>query len=222
MGEKLLLFGPPGVGKGTQAVRLAATLRVPHISTGEMLRASLQSRTPLGDRVRHFVESGALVPDETIVEVVRARLAERDARDGWILDGFPRTVFQAEALGGLVGIVGGAGAPVDAVVVLEAPLDALVDRLSGRRICQSCQASYHLRASPPKVRGTCDRCGSALIQRKDDAEETVRFRQTDYLVKTQPVIEYFVRSGWPVRAIDAMGDVEQIFGRIYAAIFWGN
>ena len=217
MGEKLLLFGPPGVGKGTQAVRLAATLRVPHISTGEMLRASLQSRTPLGDRVRQFVEAGQLVPDEIIVEVVRDRLAQRDARDGWILDGFPRTVSQAQSL---AGIVGDRGTPIEAVVVLEAPLDALVERLSGRRICQSCQASYHLRASPPRSRGICDRCGSVLIQRKDDAEETVRFRQTDYLVKTQPVIEYFVRSGWPVRTIDAMGDVEHIFGRIYAAIFW--
>jgi adenylate kinase len=217
MGEKLLLFGPPGVGKGTQAVRLAATLRVPHVSTGEMLRASMQSRTPLGDQVRRFVESGQLVPDETVVEVVRSRLAERDARDGYILDGFPRTVWQAEAL---ASIVAGSGSSIDAVVVLEAPLDALVDRLSGRRICQSCQASYHLRASPPKVRGACDRCGSALIQRKDDDEETVRFRQTDYLAKTKPVIEYFVRSGWPVRTIDAMGDVEHIFGRIYAAIFW--
>ena len=220
MGEKLLLFGPPGVGKGTQAVRLAATLRVPHISTGEMLRASLQSRTPLGDQVRHFVESGQLVPDETVVEVVRHRLAQRDARDGYILDGFPRTVSQAESLAGIVASSG--APPIEAVVVLEAPLDALVERLSGRRICQSCQASYHLRANPPKVRGTCDRCGSPLIQRKDDDEETVRFRQTDYLAKTQPVIEYFVRSGWPVRTIDAMGDVEQIFGRIYAAIFWGD
>jgi adenylate kinase len=217
MGERLLLFGPPGVGKGTQAVRLAATLRVPHISTGEMLRAALQSRTPLGDEVRALVDSGQLVPDAAIVEVVRQRLAERDAAPGFILDGFPRTVPQAEAL---AGILGWTKPPVEAVIVLDAPPEALVERLSGRRICESCQASHHLRSGPPKVSGTCDRCGGHLIQRKDDAEETVRFRQRDYLAKTQPVIEYFGKNGWPIRTIDAMGDIEQIFGRIYAATFW--
>jgi adenylate kinase len=219
MGEKLLLFGPPGVGYGTQAVRLGATLRVPHISTGEMLRTALQSRTPLGDRVRSYVESGQLVPDDTMVEVVRERLAHRDARDGFVLDGFPRTVSQADAL---AGILGGTPPKLEAVIVLDAPAEALVERLSGRRICESCQASYHLRSGPPKVAGACDRCGGALIQRTDDAEETVRFRQRDYLAKTQPVIDHFLQNGWPVRTVDAMGDIDQIFGRIYAAIFWGN
>jgi adenylate kinase len=182
-----------------------------------MLRTSLQSRTPLGEQVRAFVEGGQLVPDETIVEVVRERLALRDARDGYILDGFPRTVSQAEAF---ARILGGTPPPIEAVIVLDAPAEALVERLSGRRICESCQASYHLRSGPPKVPGACDRCGGVLIQRKDDAEETVRFRQRDYIAKTQPVIEYFLQNGWPVRTIDAMGDVDQIFGRIYAAIFW--
>jgi adenylate kinase len=217
MGEKLLLFGPPGVGKGTQAVRLSATLRVPHISTGDILRASLQSRTPLGNRVRGFIESGQLVPDDTIVEVVRERLADRDARDGFVLDGFPRTVSQADAL---AEILGGTPPRLDAVIVLDAPTEDLVQRLSGRRICESCQTSYHLVSGPPKVTGACDRCGGVLIQRTDDNEQTVRFRQREYAAKTQPVIDYFNQRGWPVRMVDALGDVDQIFGRIYAAIFW--
>jgi adenylate kinase len=217
VGEKLLLFGPPGVGKGTQAIRLAAALRVPHISTGDILRASVQSHTPLGNRVRSFVESGRLVPDETIVEIVRERLGKRDTRDGYVLDGFPRTVSQA---GALAEILGGTPPDLDSVIVLDAPIEALVARLSGRRICESCQANYHVASRPPKRAGTCDRCGGVIIQRADDAEETVRFRQDDYLKKTAPVIDYFNQQGWPVRMVDAIGDIDQIFGRIYAAIFW--
>jgi adenylate kinase len=217
MAEKLLLFGPPGVGKGTQAIRLAAALRVPHIATGDILRASLQSNTPLGTVVRGYVESGQLVPDETIVAVVRERLAGRTVNDGFILDGFPRTVSQAAALGE---ILGGVPPNLDSVIVLDAPTDALVVRLSGRRICESCQASYHVVSRAPKRAGVCDRCGGSLIQRKDDAEETVRFRQEDYVRKTQPVIDYFKQNAWPVQMVDAIGDIDQIFGRIYAAIFW--
>jgi adenylate kinase len=218
VGEKLLLFGPPGVGKGTQAVRLAGTLRIPHISTGDMLRTSMQSHTPLGNKVRSYLESGQLVPDDTIVEVVEHRLAERDARDGFVLDGFPRTESQAAEL---ERILGGSPPPLDAVIVLSAPTEALVARLSGRRICEVCQQSHHLTSKPPKVAGCCDRCGGGLIQRTDDAEETVRFRQQDYAQKTQPLLDYFARKRWPVRNIDAIGDIDQIFGRIYAAILWG-
>lgn len=205
------------MGKGTQAIRLSAALRIPHISTGDILRASLQSHTALGNVVRSYVESGELVPDETIVEVVRERLGERDARDGFVLDGFPRTTSQAAALAELLG---GTPPALDSVVVLDAPTEALVARLSGRRICESCQASYHVSSRPPKRAGTCDRCSGVLIQRTDDAEETVRFRQQDYVRKTQPVIEYFVNNKWPVRMVDAIGDIDQIFGRIYAGIFW--
>jgi adenylate kinase len=217
VGEKLLLFGPPGVGKGTQAIRLSAALRIPHISTGEILRASLQSHTPLGSRVRTFVESDQLVPDEVMLHLVRERLLMRDAKDGFILDGFPRTVSQAASL---AEILGGTPPDVDSVIVLDAPTEALVARLSQRRICESCQASYHLTGRPPKRTGICDACGGALIQRTDDAEETVRFRQQDYVQKTAPVIEYFKDNAWPVRMVDAIGDIDQIFGRIYAAIFW--
>jgi adenylate kinase len=181
------------------------------------LRASLQSHTPLGNRVRTFVESGQLVPDDVMVEVVNERLAAKDARAGFVLDGFPRTVSQAASL---AGILGGSPPELDSVIVLDAPTEALVARLSGRRICESCQSSYHLSSKPPKRTGICDRCGGTLIQRTDDAEETVRFRQQDYAKKTQPVIDYFTQNAWPVRLVDAIGDIDQIFGRIYAAIFW--
>jgi adenylate kinase len=181
------------------------------------LRASLQSHTPLGNRVRSFVEGGQLVPDEVMLDVVRDRLSARDAREGFILDGFPRTVSQAQSL---AAILGGTPPDLDSVIVLDAPTEALVARLSCRRTCESCQASYHLTSKPPKRNGICDRCGGTLIQRTDDAEETVRFRQQDYATKTQPVIDYFKQNGWPVRMVDALGDIDQIFGRIYAAIFW--
>jgi adenylate kinase len=217
VGERILLFGPPGVGKGTQAIRLAATLRIPHISTGDILRSALQSHTPLGQEVRSFVESGNLVHDGIILDIVRERLTMRDASEGFILDGFPRTVSQAAAL---ADILRADSTALDAVVVLDAPTDALVKRLSGRRICESCQDSYHLSARPPRISGVCDRCGSKLIQRADDGEATVRFRQQEYAAKTQPVIDYFDQNAWPVRMVDAIGDVDQIFGRIYAAMFW--
>jgi adenylate kinase len=216
LGERLILFGPPGVGKGTQAIRLSTALRVPHISTGEMLREAMQSRTPVGSKVRGYIDTGALVPDEIILEVVGERMAKPDAQDGYVLDGFPRTVPQAQALGLLLG----KPPALDAVVVLDAPMEALVQRLSGRRICESCQNNYHVSSKPPKVAGVCDKCQGVLIQRSDDAEATVRFRQTEYLAKTKPVLEFFQSDGWPVRIVDALGDMDQIFGRIYAALFF--
>ena len=170
--------------------------------------------------MRTFVESGQLVPDEVIVEVVRERLTMRDAKDGFILDGFPRTVSQAGSLAEILGGTRGTPPDVDSVIVLDAPTEALVARLSGRRICESCQASYHLTSRPPKRSGICDVCGGSLIQRADDTEDTVRFRQQDYAKKTEPVIKYFKDNAWPVRLVDAIGDIDQIFGRIYAAIFW--
>jgi len=218
LGERLILFGPPGVGKGTQAIRLSIALRVPHISTGEMLREAMQSRTPLGLKARAFIDQGALVPDELILGVVAERLAKPDTSEGYVLDGFPRTVHQARALGDILG----KPPALDAVVVLDAPMDALVQRLSGRRICESCQSNYHIVSKPPKLGGVCDKCQGVLIQRSDDAEETVRFRQGEYLAKTKPVLDFFQEDGWPVRLVDALGDMDQIFGRIYAALFFWN
>jgi adenylate kinase len=203
------------VGKGTQAQRLSAALRIPHIATGDMLRAAVQSRTPLGLQVRDRIGRGELVPDETMVDLIKERLARPDTAGGFLLDGFPRTVHQAEVLGK---IFVQQGRKVDGVIVLSAPDEAIVQRIAGRRTCESCQVSYHVTAQPPKVDGVCDRCGAALIQRSDDNEAVVRQRLIEYGAKTKPVLEYFRTHAWPVQAVDAIGDMDQVFGRIYAAL----
>ncbi|MDB4982370.1 MAG: adenylate kinase [Myxococcales bacterium] len=217
MGENLLFFGPPGVGKGTQAQRLSAAFRVPHISTGDMLRAAIQSFTPLGNRAKAFMDAGQLVPDELILDVLADRLTQPDTARGFLLDGFPRTVPQAEAL---ARILVAAGKALSAVLVLDAPVDELVDRISKRRTCQTCGATYHLVAKPSKQPGACDRCAGPLIQRSDDSEEIIRKRLVEYLGKTKPVLDYFRAHEelWPLRFIDAAGNIDQIFGRIYAAV----
>jgi adenylate kinase len=217
LGENLLFFGPPGVGKGTQAQRLSAAFRIPHISTGDMLRAAIASHTSLGTRAKGFIDKGQLVPDELILDVIAARLVEADTARGFLLDGFPRTVPQAVALGGMLAR---SGKSLSAVLVLDAPVEELVDRISKRRTCQSCGSSYHLVAKPSKVAATCDRCGGTLVQRSDDSEEIIRHRLVEYLGKTKPVLEYFKSEPalWPLRFIDAAGNIDQIFGRIYAAV----
>ncbi|HVZ74942.1 MAG TPA: adenylate kinase [Polyangia bacterium] len=217
MGENLLFFGPPGVGKGTQAQRLSAAFRIPHISTGDMLRAAIASNTPLGQRAKQFIDQGQLVPDELILDVIADRLAQPDTTRGFLLDGFPRTVPQADALGR---ILDAAKKQLGAVLVLDAPVEELVDRISKRRTCESCGATYHLVAKPSKVAGVCDRCGGALVQRSDDQEVIIRKRLVEYLAKTKPVLDFFKANEkqWPLRFIDAVGNIDQIFGRIYAAV----
>jgi len=217
LGEKLLLFGPPGVGKGTQARRLSVAFHIPHVATGDILRGAIQSNTPLGLRVGGFLQNGHLVPDDIMVEVVTSRLAQPDAAGGYLLDGFPRTMAQAEALGVELARQGERG-KVDAVIVLDGPAEALVSRIAGRRTCESCQWTYHVVSRPTKVEGVCDRCGGTLIQRADDAEATVRFRLDEYAQKTAPVLDYFRAHHWPMLPIDAIGDIDQVFGRIYSAV----
>jgi len=215
LSENLLLFGPPGVGKGTQAQRLSSVFQIQHIATGDMLRAAIQSYTPLGQRAKSFIDKGQLVPDDLVLDLLGERLQHPDTRRGFLLDGFPRTVPQAAELDRMLTSY---GKKLDRVIVLDAPEEELVKRISGRRTCESCQASYHMIARPPRVAGFCDRCGGVLSQRSDDSEEIIRNRLREFAAKTRPVIDYFVTHDWPVRTIDAAGNMDQIFGRIYAAI----
>jgi adenylate kinase len=210
-----LLFGPPGAGKGTQAVRLSGVFKIPHIATGDMLRAAIQSYTPLGSRAKEYIDKGQLVPDELVLDLIAERLAQPDTERGFLLDGFPRTIPQAEGLGRLLGE---RGRKLDHVLVLDVPDEELVMRIAGRRTCESCQATYHVVAKPPRRAGVCDRCGGSLIQRSDDSEEIIRNRLREYAAKTRPVLDYFEQAKWPVRKIDANGNMDQIFGRIYAAV----
>jgi adenylate kinase len=215
LSENLLLFGPPGAGKGTQAVRLSAVFKIPHIATGDMLRAAIQSYTPLGAKAKEFIDKGQLVPDQLVLDLIAERLAQPDTERGFLLDGFPRTVPQAE---GLARMLAERGKKLDHVLVMDAPDEELVMRIAGRRTCESCQATYHVVAKPPRVAGTCDRCGGTLIQRSDDSEEIIRNRLREYNAKTRPVLDYFQQNKWPVRRIEAIGNMDQIFGRIYAAV----
>jgi len=215
LSENLLLFGPPGVGKGTQAQRLSSVFQIRHIATGDMLRAAIQSYTPLGQRAKSFIDKGQLVPDDLVLDLLGECLQQPDTSRGFLLDGFPRTVPQAEALERMLTAY---GKKMDRVIVLDAPEEELVKRISGRRTCESCQASYHVVARPPRVAGLCDRCAGVLSQRSDDSEAIVRNRLREFAAKTKPVIEYFATHDWPVRTIDADGNMDQIFGRIYAAI----
>jgi adenylate kinase len=215
LSENLLLFGPPGVGKGTQAVRLSKVFGIPHIATGDMLRAAIQSYTPLGQRAKGFIDKGQLVPDDLVLELLGERLQQPDTKNGFLLDGFPRTVPQAKVLDQMLTSY---GKKLDRILVLDAPEEELVRRISGRRTCESCQATYHVDSKPPKTPGVCDRCGGVLIQRSDDSEEIIRNRLREFAAKTKPVLDYFVSEKWPVRMIDANGNMDQIFGRIYAAV----
>jgi len=190
--RNVILLGGPGSGKGTQAERLVARFGLPHISTGEMLRAAVAQGTEMGLAARKSMEAGALVPDAVVVGVVRDRLAEADAQDGFLLDGFPRTIAQAEGLDAMLAEV---GRGVTQVILLDVPEDELVQRLAGRRLCRGCGKGYHVVFDPPKVEGICDACGAELYQRSDDNEATVRNRLAVYRTQTEPLIGYYEGRG---------------------------
>ena len=211
---RVVLVGPPGVGKGTQAARLKTLLGVPHVSTGDILRAAMAEGSALGKKVREFVESGRLVPDELMGDLIAERLARSDARDGFVLDGFPRTLAQVEILDR---VLASAGMPLDKVLMLVAPQDVIVRRLTGRRTCPKCGAVYHLEGHPPASAGVCDACGSALVQRPDDSEEVIRKRLKVYESQTLPVAEAYRERGLLAR-IDGFGDVLDVAGRARAAL----
>jgi adenylate kinase len=190
--RNVILLGGPGSGKGTQAERVVARFGLPHISTGEMLRAAVAQGTEMGRAAQKSMEAGALVPDEVVIGVVRDRLAEADAQDGFLLDGFPRTIAQAERLDGMLA---DAGRGVTHVVLLDVPEDELVRRLAGRRLCKGCGKGYHVVYDPPKTEGVCDACGAELYQRSDDNEATVRNRLGVYRAQTEPLVGYYEGRG---------------------------
>lgn len=214
MALRLILFGPPGAGKGTQAAAIRAKLGVPHISTGDMLREAIAAGTRVGLRVKALVGAGSLVPDEVVGEIVAERLARADARVGFLLDGFPRTLRQAEIL---EVVLQARKESLDHVVKLNLADDEVVRRLSGRRTCGKCGASFHVAFSPPKSDGICDACGTSLTQRDDDREDVIRKRLEVYREQTAPLAAHYAKRGL-LREIDGTGSIEDVKRRALAAL----
>lgn len=204
---RVVLLGPPGVGKGTQAARLSALAGIPHVSTGDMLREAVRKGSPLGRSVRGHVDGGTLVPDEVVGEAIADRLDQEDAAAGFLLDGFPRTIEQVEILDRILKRL---GVELSAVVALDAPDSVIVRRLAGRRVCPSCWTVYHLESHPPRSAGVCDLCGSALVQRTDDEEEVIRERLRVYAEQTVAVREAYRERGL-LRSVDGAGDANEVF-----------
>ncbi len=197
---KLVLLGPPGAGKGTQAAELAQNLSVPAISTGNIIRAAVKEGTPVGVIAKGYIDKGELVPDETVVSLVEERLAADDCKNGYILDGFPRTITQAE-------IMALKGIEVDRVVNIELADEIIVERLSGRRVCLKCGAAYHVKFNPPAEEGVCGVCGDKLVIRDDDNEEVILNRLSVYHSQTEPLIEFYEKQG-KLKSISGEGDVK--------------
>ena len=210
----LILFGPPGAGKGTQAERLKADFQLPFISTGEMLRANVAEQTKLGKQAKGFMDAGDLVPDDLIVAMAAARLQEPDAQDGFILDGFPRTIEQAQALDHQLGEL---QRRVTAALLIDVPDEEVVRRLSGRRVCVKSGHNYHVEFDPPKREGICDQDGSRLIQRDDDKPDVIRNRLTVYHEKTKPLVDYYEARGL-LRRVDGTREAADVHGHIRAVI----
>ena len=215
---RIILLGPPGAGKGTQAKLLVERLGVPQISTGDMLRAAVKDAAPLGHEAKAFMDRGDLVPDQVIVGLVRERLQAPDCARGYVLDGFPRTVAQAEAL---EQTLAGLGLSLDCVLCLEVPDEDLVARIAGRRTCRGCGAMYHVRFSPSKRDGVCDTCGGETHQRDDDREETVWARLRVYAVQTAPLVRFYEGRGL-LRRIVGTGEISEISARMAQGLAAGT
>ena len=211
---KLIMLGAPGAGKGTQAARVAAELKVPHISTGDIFRSNIKNGTELGKKAKAYMDAGNLVPDELTCDLVADRIAQEDCKNGFILDGFPRTIPQAEALDK---VLTSKGEKVDYAVNIDVPDSAIVARMSGRRACVSCGATYHIEFNPPKQEGICDVCGAKLILREDDKPETVQNRLSVYHEQTQPLIDYYDKQGALV-TVDGTLPMDDVFAAILAKI----
>lgn len=210
----LIFLGPPGSGKGTQSALIVEKYGIPHISTGDMFREAVKNQTPAGLEAKKYMEAGLLVPDEVTIKIVAERLSQRDCKIGFLLDGFPRTLAQAEALQVLTNKI---GHPIQRVINLVLDPQRIYDRIEGRRVCVKCGATYHIRNNPPKVANVCDRCGGALIQRKDDNPELVATRLQAYNQQTAPLVDYYRQHGILVD-VDALRDIQTVFGEIQSTL----
>lgn len=211
---KIIMLGAPGAGKGTQAKKIAAKYRIPHISTGDIFRANIKNGTELGNRAKTFMDQGLLVPDELVVDLVVDRVKQADCSNGYVLDGFPRTIPQAEALDTALKII---NEKMDYAVNVEVPDSNIVNRMSGRRACLTCGATYHIVHIPTKVEGICDSCGGQLVLRDDDKPETVLKRLKVYHDQTQPLIEYYTTQGVLIE-VDGTKDMADVFEAIVKVI----
>src|SRR5690625_3948179 len=210
----LILMGLPGAGKGTQAEKINEIYNIPHISTGDMFRLAIKEGTELGKKAKEFMDQGALVPDEVTIGIVKERLSKNDCKKGFLLDGFPRTIAQAEALDELLAEL---GQTIDHVIHVDVPEEKLVERLTGRRVCPTCGATYHVLYNPPKEEGKCDQDGSELIQRDDDQPETVKNRLAVNIEQTKPLREFYEKKNNLVN-VNGEQDIDQVFKDIQRAI----
>ncbi len=207
---KIILLGPPGAGKGTQAKSISEAYHIPHISTGDIFRKNITEKTPLGVEAKGYMDRGQLVPDELTINLVTDRLQNEDCKNGYLLDGFPRTVKQAEALDAFLNKNGNS---IDAALLIDVPFSFILERMTGRRVCSQCGASYHVNNNPSKIEGKCDLCGGALIQRKDDSEDTVNERLDVYEKQTQPLVEYYKKNNI-LKTIDGTRAIDKVFEEI--------
>lgn len=210
----MVLLGPPGAGKGTQAKKLTRRFGVPHVSSGDILRSAVAAGTPLGQEAKSYMDRGELVPDRALLELIEERLGKADCLHGFVLDGFPRTRAQAETL---FGMLEGLGTELDLAAALLVSRREIIDRISGRRVCGSCGASFHVTFAPPAREGSCDLCGGALVQRDDDREATVAARLDVYDRETEPLLRYLDECGLLAR-IDGTGSAEAVFERIVGSV----
>ncbi len=211
---KIIMLGAPGAGKGTQAKRIADKWQIPHVSTGDIFRANIKNGTELGMEAKKYMDKGALVPDELTVKILLDRVAQDDCKNGYVLDGFPRTIPQAEVLDKALTDL---GESIDYAINVDVPDENIVNRMSGRRACVSCGATYHVVYAPTKEEGVCDRCGKELILRDDDKPETVQKRLAVYHEQTQPLIDYYAGKNI-LKSVDGTKDMEEVFQNIVAIL----
>ena len=211
---KIIMLGAPGAGKGTQAKKIAAKYGIPHISTGDIFRANIKNGTELGKKAKTYMDQGLLVPDELTCDLVVDRIQQPDAVNGYVLDGFPRTIPQAECLTQALTKL---GSRMDYAIDVDVPDSAIVTRMGGRRACLKCGATYHVEYAPPKKEGICDTCGEALVLRDDDKPETVQRRLDVYHEQTQPLIDYYTKQGI-LKTVDGTKDLEEVFAQIVSIL----